>query len=75
MRFFNVFSKKNAAENNLAVSFPTVQPTESKEAVSNVPMTEARNLLQFPTQQAGLLMSFMAICIRTLRVRDLKMLW
>ena len=45
MRFFNVFPKKNAAENNLAVSFPTVQPTESKEAVSNVPMTEEQKPL------------------------------
>ncbi len=45
MRFFNVFTKKNAAENNLTVSFPTVQPSESKEVVSNVPMTEERNPL------------------------------
>ena len=45
MRFFNVFTKKNATENNLAVSFPTVQPSESKEVVSNVPMTEERNPL------------------------------
>ncbi len=45
MRFFNVFTKKNAAENNLAVSFPTVQPSESKEVVSNVPMTEERKPL------------------------------
>lgn len=45
MRFFNVFTKKNAAENNLAVSFPTVQPTESKETISNVPMTEEQKPL------------------------------
>lgn len=45
MRFFNVFTKKNAAENNLAVSFPTVKPSESKEVVSNVPMTEERKPL------------------------------
>lgn len=40
MRFFNVFNKKNTAENKLAVSFPTVAPTESKETVSIVPTTE-----------------------------------
>lgn len=45
MRFFNVFTKKNAAESNLAVSFPTVAPTESKETVSTVPTTEEQKPL------------------------------
>lgn len=45
MRFFNVFNKKNAAENKLAVSFPTVAPTESKETVSTVPTTEEQKPL------------------------------
>ena len=45
MRFFNVFTKKNAAENKLAVSFPTVAPTESKETVSTVPTTEEQKPL------------------------------
>lgn len=45
MRFFNVFNKKNAAENKLAVSFPSVAPTESKETVSTVPTTEEQKPL------------------------------
>lgn len=45
MRFFNVFTKKNATENNITVPLPVVEPTESKETVNNVSTTEEQKPL------------------------------
>ena len=45
MKFPNIFSKKNVANNNIAATSPVVEQTESKEAVNNVTNTEEQKPL------------------------------